>query len=135
MLGTDVLIFVNTGTSETPVWSKVGGQRDASIDRSTATVDMNSKDSGGWETSEPGRNSWSISCDALYAPSDAGVTALKEAWQNKEKVRVQVQEAGAATEEGEAVITAFNTSHPDGDNSTLSVTLQGTGALAAPTTP
>ena len=122
--GADVLIYVNTGTAETPIWTKVAGQRDASVDRTGSAIDMNSKDNSGWEMAEPGRNSWSISCDALYSPTDEGVEALKAAWANREKVKVQVQETGTATEEGEAIVTSFNTSHPDGDNSTLSVTLQ-----------
>lgn len=130
--GADVLIYVNTGTAEIPAWTKVAGQRDAGVDRSGSAIDMNSKDNSGWEMAEAGRNSWSISCDALYSPTDEGVSALKEAWANREKVKVQVQEVGTATEEGEAIVTSFNTSHPDGDNSTLSVTLQGAGPLAAP---
>lgn len=127
--GADVLLYVNTGSAELPVWTKVAGQRDATVDRSGSTIDMNSKDNSGWDVLEPGRNSWSITCDALYAPSDEGVAALKSAWRNREKVMVQVQEKGSATEVGEAIVTSCNTSHPDGDNSTLSVTLQGAGPL------
>ena len=129
MKGADVLIFVNTGTGELPQWTKVAGQRDASVDRTGSTIDMNSKDNSDWEMAEVGRNSWTITCDALYAPADAGVAALKEAWRNRKKVKVQVQEVGTAVEEGDAIITSFNTSHPDGDNSALSVTLQGAGPL------
>ena len=129
MQGADVLIYVNTGTGETAEWTKVAGQRDATIDRTGTTIDMNSKDNSGWEMAEAGRNSWSISCDALYAPEDSGVAALKDAWRSRKKVKVQVQEKGTATEEGDAIITSLSTSHPDGDNSTMSVTLEGAGPL------
>ena len=56
--GVDILVKVNTGTEETPEWTTVGGQRNATLNLSSTGVDVTSKDNYGWADELVGVNSW-----------------------------------------------------------------------------
>lgn len=124
------LVKVNTGTAELPVWTAVGSQRDAKLNRDMGTVDVSTKSSGGWEESMAGNRSWSIEANALYVPDDTAYEALEDAWDARSTVHVQVEEANGDTYDGDAYITSFPKSFPNSPEAvTIDVTFKGTGAL------
>jgi predicted secreted protein len=76
--GIDVYVDVNTGTTEVPVWTKVGGQRSATMAWKQEGIDTTDKDSGGFREKLPGIREVSIEFDAFMIESDAGFEQLKK---------------------------------------------------------
>ncbi len=126
--GVDILILVDTGTSGTPAWTAVGGQRGATLSESVDTIDMTTKQSGGYTEHEYGLASWTISADGLYVSDDTGYKALVDAMRQKKKLKVRWQEAGTDTYEGDCLVTSRDLEGPYDGEATYSVELQGTGA-------
>ncbi|MED4586672.1 phage major tail protein, TP901-1 family [Brevibacillus choshinensis] len=127
--GVDFLIFVNTGTEGSPVWTKVAGQRGATLNREAETLDMTSKDNSGWADADYGNLSWGIDGDGLLVENDAGYLALENAFMSKQPVKVRLQTAASNKYEGSAIITSFPIEAPYDDNAAYNVTLTGKGAL------
>lgn len=122
MNGADVLLLVNLGTEDDPVWSIVGSQRDATFNETTAEIDLSSKDSR-IRRLGPGRYSATVSLDALYVPTDAAYLALRDAMRLGNLIQIQRQESEAALEYAYAVVTGLSQGMPDQDAATVSVDL------------
>ncbi len=75
--GIDVYVDVNTGTHAVPVWTKVGGQRSATMSWKHEGMDVTDKDSGGFREKLTGIREVSIEFDAFLIESDAGFAQLK----------------------------------------------------------
>jgi TP901-1 family phage major tail protein len=125
--GSDILLFVNTGTPELPSYEAVGSQRDVTFEENTEEIDVSSKDQREMRVIA-GRYSANISLDALYVPDDAAFLALQNAMRNGELILVQRQEAGVALEEADALITSMSSSFPDQGEGTISISLTIDGA-------
>ncbi|MFU8688479.1 phage major tail protein, TP901-1 family [Rossellomorea sp. FS2] len=125
--GVNFLLFVNTGTAEAPIYTKVAGQKGGTFNRSTDTIDLTSKDNYGWQDEDYGIASWSIEADGLLVEDDLGYQALEDAFENKEIVLVRWQTAAGTKYEGDAIITDFSSEAPYDDQATYSVTLNGKG--------
>lgn len=111
----------------------VAGQKDASINMNTSTVDTTTKTTAtGWASNTAEMNDWSIDCGGLIDLEDEGYKKLKDAWRTKKHVVVQYG-TEEAWEEGEAVITSLSESAPMNDRCTYSASFTGTGELTAKT--
>jgi TP901-1 family phage major tail protein len=130
MRGVDILVFVNTGTEEAPVWEAAGGQRNATLSESSEALDVTTKDGGaGSYEYEYGLYGWSISGDGIYVPNDLVFQMLKKAMRQRIKVKVRMKEAGTFTQEGIALVSSLDTEAPYDDSATYSMEFQGTGFL------
>ena len=127
--GIDVLVKVNTGTDDMPVWTTVAGQRGLSRGFSVDTIDVTSKDTVGWREFIAGFSSWTIDFDGLYVEDDAGYQALMDAVLSKKPVKVRMIDSKGKGLEGLAIITDFPLEAPYDAEMTYSVSLQGTGPL------
>lgn len=127
--GEDVYVKINTGTEISPVWTKLGGQKDCTLDRGAATRDVTDKDSAGWEENLPGRRNWSISFDVFLIEDDAGFLELESAFDANEQRQFQII-TPAHVYMGKATIEGLSGTGPDGEATTASFSLKGTGALA-----
>ncbi|WP_342045986.1 phage major tail protein, TP901-1 family [Bacillus sp. OTU530] len=125
--GVNFLIYVNTGTTETPVWTKVAGQRGGTFNRDVETIDTTSKDST-WSELDYGFASWSIEGDGLLVENDVAFVELEDAFMSKTIVKVRFETAAGAKYEGNALITSLPIEAPYDDAATYSITLTGTGA-------
>lgn len=125
--GVNFLLYINTGTAQTPVYTKVAGQRGGTFNRSSDTLDLTSKDNAGWQDEDYGTASWSIEADGLLVESDAGYAALENAFDDKTYVLVRWETAAGNKYEGQAIITDFSTEAPYDDSATYSITLNGKG--------
>lgn len=121
--GTDVLLLVNTGTAEAPVYTAVGSQRGLTRQETTAEIDISSKDQREMRVL-PGRYGSTMTLDALYVPDDASFLALQAANRDGELILVRVEEEEIETEEADALITSMSESYPDQGPSTISVSLR-----------
>jgi TP901-1 family phage major tail protein len=118
MNGTDIIVYID-GVA-------VGSQRDCSMEETTETIDMSSKDSRAGRY-EPGRYGATLTLDALYVPTDTAYASLSAAMRNGTKVEVVVVEDGVALESADAVVTSLGRSAPDQGEATISaaMTLDG----------
>lgn len=132
--GVDILIFVNTGTETTPIWTVVGGQRNATLHEENEMIDVTAKDSQAQEF-EYGAYTWTISCDGVYIKDDAAYVALRNAMRDKQKIKVRVKEGDTYTAEGLALVSSSDLEAPYDDAATYSMELQGTGVLIENPTP
>jgi TP901-1 family phage major tail protein len=127
MNGTNLLILVNVGTEETPVYEAVGCQRDATIEESLEVIDVSCKDER-QKRVLPGRSTGTISLDGLYVPDDAAYQALKSATRNGTNLLIAREENGEVTATVPAMITSLSESFPDQDAATISVGMEISGA-------
>ncbi len=123
MNGSDILLFVNTGTALAPTLTAVGSQRGVTFEETTAEIDVSSKTSRAMRVIA-GRYGATISLDALYVPDDAAYLELKAAHRNGDLILVRRQEEGADLEEANALVTRISEAGPDQDAATISVTLR-----------
>ena len=126
--GADVLLKVNTGTAGSPVWTAVGGQRDASIEETTEEIDTSSKD-GREKTVIAGRYASNITLDSLYIPSDTAYSELQNAMRNGDLIQIQ-SVSGSVVSSAYAIVTSLSESFPDQDAATVSISLTVDGNWA-----
>jgi len=127
--GIDILVSVNTGTVELPVFTAVGGQRGATLNRSAESIDVTNKVSGSWKRSITGFKEWSIDCDGLFALDDAAFLALEAAFEAGDEVEIQIAKGTELVYSGMAIMTDFPIEAPYDDVATYAVSFTGTGAL------
>lgn len=132
--GVDVLLKVNTGTIGVPVWTVVGGQTGATLNRSASTIETTDKQSAGWTEALASFKSWGLECDSFVVLGDAGLEKLIANFASKADIQVQIRvgavgNASGYTLTGFGVITDFPEEYPQDDAVTMSLTIVGNGAL------
>lgn len=127
--GVDILLGVNTGDDITPVITSIGGQRGATLNRASETLESTHKLTGGWKEFGQSFKEWSIESEGLIVVDDIGYQALEDAYMNGTPVQVQMSMPSGDNFEGEAIVTELPIEAPYDDYATYSVTLQGSGPL------
>jgi len=131
--GVDVLLKVQTGedgTTGDPIYTDVGGQSGATLNRSTNVIEATAKTDLGWAGNLAGVNSWSIDCEGFIVPDDTALDKLETAWENRETVKAHILMPSGKTYEGDCIISDFPAEFPQDGAVTFSLSLTGTGALA-----
>lgn len=126
--GSSVLVKVNTGTAEAPVWTNVAGQTGGTLERSRETIEATTKDSATKEFMV-GHKEWSIACEGLYVVGDAGYQALEAAYDAGEFMLVIFELHDGSYYEGLALPTELPIEAPADDLMSWSTTFQGSGDL------
>jgi len=129
--GIDVYLKVNTGTHSSPVWTKIGGQKDATINFSRADIDVTDKDSAGWEESIPGNRRLEVDCDCFFIEDDAGILEIVESWTAApDSVMLEAQViTKAKTYQGAFVFTKAGIKASEKDAAAFSFSLKSTAAV------
>lgn len=105
--------------------------------RSTSTRNITTKDSGDYEEHAAQRHSWEVSAEGMVAyDATNGYEELATAMEAKSAVSLSwgTFVTGDPEYSGSAIITSLSKSGPLDDNSTFSVTFQGTGDITTGTT-
>lgn len=128
--GKDLILAVwdSTGTDILAV----AGQQNLTINRSSDTVEVSSKDTeGGWKASIAGMKEWSIDIDGIFVRDDESHTILSKAFDNGDLVCIKVYDnkAKRGLFGGLAVITDYPISASYDDSATYDMTFSGVGAL------
>jgi hypothetical protein len=105
-----------------PHYVVLGGQRGAAVGRAGDEIDASSKDSAASRVL-PGRVKVTVTCDALFIPTDAAYQALDAAQKGRQFIMVEKYVEGVPVAEARAIITDLSEDHPDMDTSTVSVGL------------
>jgi len=119
MNGTAILVLIDTDL--------VASQRDLSIEETTNTIDVSSKDEREFH-GLPGRYESTLSLDALYVPTDTAYLALQNAMRNGTFVTLVVMESSIVTESAQATIETLSRAAPDQDAATVSASFKLDGA-------
>ncbi len=127
--GCDALVYINTGTVDTPIMTVLGEQTDAELKRGTASMDTTSKDDAGWESKRPGFKNWSIDFSAFYTVDDTAYLALERAFENRQILRVQSLFPDGTAWSGDAMISSAPISMKLKDAIVVQFTMDGAGAL------
>lgn len=112
----------------------LGGQRNATLSRSSETIDSTSKDSdGNWTESLPGFKSWSVDTDGAFIESDEAYKIIEQRFLDGEDVVVYIEMPSKNKYVGNCVITDASLEAPYDDLVSYSLSLQGSGALRTTT--
>ena len=109
----------------------IGGQKDCSLNRESATADVTTKESGMWSEEEITGLSWSVDLGGFVTTDYEKIDKLQRAWRNAEQVDVKYGKPGRY-EQGKAIITSLSTNSAAKDKTTYSVSLKGYGPLSMP---
>lgn len=130
--GFDLALYVNTQTDEfapEPTWSMVGGQRNASLERSKEVTAINHKGEEGMETDHFATTStWSISADGVLFLDDLAYDFLEEAYDAGDKIMVELRRGGKQYS-GKAIITSMPIEGAHDSEASYTIELQGCGKL------
>ena len=124
--GLNVLISVKEGSQ----YKALAGQRGATLNRSTDTLDVSNKVTEGWKEFITGSKEWSMECDGILMADDTAFAKLEEYFLNGQEVEVKIGDNTGWGYEGKAIITDFPIEAPYDDALSYTVTLQGTGELS-----
>ena len=124
--GLDILIYAGTGVSK----QAIGGQKGCTLTMEADTIDISNKNDFGWASTIGGAKSWSVSCDGQFVADDAGQQALFDAFVAGTDVQVEMKNTAESVYfAGKAAITSLEIDAQFDDVCTLSMELQGIGAL------
>lgn len=118
--GVDVILHLNGEI--------LGGQQNATLNRSMTPIDITNKINGEWGNSLSGVKQWSLTCSGMLVKNSHTFDLLEQAFNNGDKITVKLSDE-LVTYEGEALITNFPISAPYNENFIYNITLRGIGEL------
>ena len=124
--GLDILIYVGAEAQK----KAIGGQKGCTLTMEADTIDVSNKNDFGWASTIGGAKSWSVSCDGQFIADDQGQQALFDAFVAGTDVKVEMKNTAESVYfAGKAAITSLEVDAQFDDVCTLSMELQGVGAL------
>lgn len=124
--GLDILIYVGAEGQK----KAIGGQKGCTLTMEADTIDVSNKNDFGWASTIGGAKSWSVSCDGQFIANDQGQQDLFDAFVAGTDVQVEMKNAAESVYfAGKAAITSLEVDAQFDDVCTLSMELQGIGAL------
>lgn len=110
---------------------KIAGQRGGSLEMTTGSIDISSKDSDqAWYDAIAGQKSWSISTDALLVINEeSGYELLEEAFLQGKRLPIELSTPSASKFKGNVLVESLSMDLNHDDTATYSVSLTGLGAL------
>ena len=130
MAGKDILLGI--WNADGTAILAIGGQQSLTINRSSDTVEITSKDTdGGWKSYISGLKEWSIDTDGIYVRDDESHKILSIAFDTGDPVCIKVYDNKnkKGMFGGLAVITDYPIEAPYDDSVTYSLTFTGMGKL------
>ena len=124
--GLDILVYVGADSNK----KAIGGQKGCTLTMEADTIDVSNKNDFGWASTIGGAKSWSVSCDGQFIADDQGQQALFDAFVAGTDVKVEMKNTAESVYfAGKAAITSLEVDAQFDDVCTLSMELQGIGAL------
>lgn len=124
--GLDILVYVG----EEGQRKAIGGQKGCTLSMEADTIDISNKNDFGWASTIGGAKSWSVSSDGQFIADDQGQQALFDAFVAGTDVQVEMKNTAESVYfAGKAAITSLEVDAQFDDVCTLSMELQGIGAL------
>jgi len=134
------MLYVNTGTDDTPVYTPTAAATSHSVSYSGETKERVTKDTSNGAFSEKSvtKLSVTIKCDALVVfDADCGYDQLLKIFKSRTKVKLKygftVEETGDSYEEGFFVITSLERTDSAEDDANYSATFENSGNVETKT--
>ena len=136
--GKDIMVYVNTGTDETPSWSPTAAATSHKISSTSEKKTRKTKDSTGlYSDSRVVGLSQTITVDALSGDGAASYDALYAMWKAAKPVKLKysttAEASGDKYEEGLYIIDTLEETSPADDDATYSATFSNAGAIESKT--
>jgi len=128
--GVDVYVEVNTGTEAMPVWTKVGGQKEATTTFSLAEIDVTDKDSAGFEENLAGNRVVEIEFDAFLIEDNAGFAEMQKGFWERKDLHLRLK-TPTKTYTGKFRLTEMPLEGPGDDAASVSFSLKSIGTVTA----
>lgn len=116
----DVVLFVND--------IAVGGQTNATLQRSMSPIDITNKITGSWKESLAGLKEWKVSCSGFYVSNQEGFKLLEEAFMENKTIEVKLK-VNEIIYKGKALIINFPLNAVYNSQFKYQISLFGDGAL------
>lgn len=123
--GIDFVIKVEIDGTE----KVIGGQRGCTLNRSSETLDVTSKDSAGWQENLSGLKNWGVDTDGLVVKDDTALDYLETCFMEGNELPVIVSTPLGKNYKGNVIITDFPIEAPYDDAATYSLSFVGSGKL------
>ena len=124
--GLDILIYVGAQEQK----KAIGGQKGCTLSLEADTIDVSNKNDFGWASTISGAKSWTVSCEGQFIADDQGQQALFDAFVAGTEVQIELKNPSETVYfAGKAAITSLEVDAQFDDVCTLSMELQGIGAL------
>ncbi|HET6494833.1 MAG TPA: phage tail tube protein [Thermoleophilia bacterium] len=127
--GADVLGFVNTGTSASPVWVEVLSQTGIDLSENRALIDFSNKTSGDSTRNAPGRYSASIALNGFFVEGDATLEILYDSVRNGVLFELLIRIAANDWQRASGFLSQLSSGFPDQAPATLSGTMTVDGKI------
>lgn len=139
--GTDFCLFIGTGTTK----KCIGLATSCKLDLNMDTRKIASKDSGIWNESAEGRMNWTVDSDNLLTTDVLGTsgatfkdlmttmiarTSVTISLGSVASIGAYPQVLGASYYTGVGRLTKVSLNAPDNENSSFTISIEGTGALS-----
>ena len=136
-LGMQGKLYRNTGTYAVPVWSELSNVKDVTLNLETGDADVTTRNNGGWKASIATLKEASIEFELVWDTSDAGFTAIQNAFFTNGSVELAVMDGDIATAGSQGlratmIIMNFSREEPLEEAMKASVTCKPTYAANAP---
>lgn len=118
--GIDVVLSING--------KNVGGQNNATLNRTMSPIKITNKINGEWENSLSGVKSWTLNCTGLVVKDEESFQELEDCFNTGTAVTVRLADSSKAYT-GSALITNFPVSAPYNTNFSYSISLLGINEL------
>lgn len=131
--GSDVLVYINTGTQEVPVMQKIACCTSSQITDSAESKDRVTKDTGRWKKKRVTGFTVQIKCDALVslAENSNGYDLLKAKMRAGEPVFLQYGHKSVSNkiDQGYFIISSLDKTDAAQEDSTFSATFDNSGEV------
>lgn len=136
-LGMQGKLYRNTGTYAAPVWAELSNVRDVTLNLETGDADVTVRANGGWKASIATLKEASIEFEMVWDGSDAGFTAIQNAFFANGSVELAVMDGDIATSGSQGLratmsIMNFSREEPLEEAMKAKVTCKPTYAANAP---
>ena len=126
-------LYVNTGSTTTPVFTDIGCELSSSIDWSTDTIETTCKDASNKKTYIPGDLGVTISFDGNVDVGDAGFDKLLNNVNSRTETLFEFKTLNSEKFTGNSIISSFSVSAAHNDCIKFSGSLTVDGALTITT--
>ena len=137
-LGMDAkLYFCAAGIGGSPVWTLLGNVKNVTLSLQKGEADVTTRANNGWKATAATLKEGSIEFEMVWDPSDAGFTAIKDAYFNNTIIGMAVID-GVITTTGsqglwaDCMITDFSREEPLEDAISVKVTAKPTYSANPP---
>jgi hypothetical protein len=137
-LGLDAkLYFCAAGIGGTPTWTELTNVKNVTLNLQKGEADVSTRANNGWKATAATLKEGSIEFEMVWDTTDAGFTAIKDAWFNNTKIGFAVMDGGitVAGSQGlwaDCAVIDFTRDEPLEDALTVKVTAKPTYSNNAP---